>query len=102
MTRGELAIRADVLDVPDECIRAAASLFASVHAAPTLQNAERLVHWLGQHPLHARALDIALTQWGLAQSGHSATFGITATANSSNDSGVTACLDACVPSANGG
>lgn len=58
--------------VPDDCIRTAASLFTRLQAAATLENTERLVHWLGQDPQHVRALDIALTQWGLAQSGHPA------------------------------
>lgn len=56
--------------VPDECIRTAASLFACIHASPTLQNTEQLAHWLGKDPRHLRALDIALAEWGLVQSGH--------------------------------
>ena len=56
--------------VPEECIRTAASLFACVHASPSLQNAEQLAQWLGKDPCHLRALDIALAEWGLAQSGH--------------------------------
>lgn len=54
----------------DAHVRAASSLFARMHAAPTKENAERLVHWLGKGPVHVRALDIALTEWGLVQSGH--------------------------------
>jgi hypothetical protein len=56
--------------VPDACLAAAASLFTAMHAAPTLDNAERLAQWLGTDPRHVRALDIALTEWGLARSGH--------------------------------
>lgn len=51
-------------------IRSAASLFARMHAAPTTENAERLAQWLGEGPVHVRALDIALTEWGLMQSGN--------------------------------
>lgn len=67
MTRSTVAVRSLV---PEECIRTATSLFGCMHASPTLENSERLVHWLGQDPRHVRALEIALTQWGLAQSGH--------------------------------
>lgn len=56
--------------VSDAHIRAATSLFSEMHAAPTPENAERLAQWLGKDPVHVRALDIALTEWGLAQSGH--------------------------------
>lgn len=56
--------------VPDECVRTAASLFACMHASPTLQNTEQLAQWLGKAPCHLRALDIALAEWGLLQSGH--------------------------------
>ena len=56
--------------VPDACLASAASLFAALHAAPTLGNAERLAQWLGTDARHARALDIALSEWGLARSGH--------------------------------
>ncbi|SET77381.1 hypothetical protein SAMN05443580_106228 [Variovorax sp. OV084] len=56
--------------VPDECVRTAASLFACMHASPTLQNTEELARWLGKDPRHLRALDIALAEWGLVQSGH--------------------------------
>jgi hypothetical protein len=56
--------------VPDACLASAASLFAALHAAPTLDNAERLAQWLGADARHARALDIALTEWGLVRSGH--------------------------------
>ncbi|MGJ7611886.1 MULTISPECIES: hypothetical protein [unclassified Variovorax] len=56
----------------DARVRAAASLFARMHAAPTTENAERLAQWLGEGPVHVRALDIALTEWGLMQSGHPA------------------------------
>lgn len=56
--------------VPDECIRTAASLFACMHASPTLRNTEQLAQWLGKDPRHLRALDIALAEWGLVQSGH--------------------------------
>lgn len=54
----------------DAHVRSAASLFARMHAAPTTENAERLAQWLGEGPVHVRALDIALTEWGLMQSGH--------------------------------
>ncbi|WP_176928717.1 MULTISPECIES: hypothetical protein [Variovorax] len=41
-----------------------------MHASPTLQNTEELAQWLGKDPRHLRALDIALAEWGLVQSGH--------------------------------
>jgi hypothetical protein len=56
--------------VTDAHVRTAWSLFAGMHAALTPDNAERLTQWLGKNPLHVRALDIALTEWGLVQSGH--------------------------------
>jgi|APAra7269096936_1048531.scaffolds.fasta_scaffold113355_1 hypothetical protein len=67
MTRSAVTLRSLM---PDECIRTATSLFECMHASPTLENSERLAHWLGTDPRHVRALEIALTQWGLAQSGH--------------------------------
>lgn len=54
----------------DAHVRSASSLFARMHAAPTTENAERLAQWLGEGPVHVRALDIALTEWGLMQSGN--------------------------------
>lgn len=56
--------------VPDACLHMAALLFTTVHASPTPENAERLACWLGEDPRHVRALDRALTEWGLVQSGH--------------------------------
>lgn len=54
----------------DVHVRTASSLFVAMRAAPTLDNTERLAQWLGRDPAHVRALDIALTEWGLVQSGH--------------------------------
>lgn len=38
-------------------------LFRQLHDHPSPQHADRLVHWLGQDPAHARALDSVLTLW---------------------------------------
>ena len=56
--------------VPGECIDVAAFLFESMYACPSLQNTELLALWLGEDPRHIRALDIALTEWGLRTAGY--------------------------------
>lgn len=72
MRQTESARQVRVPEAHEAHVRQAASLFTGMHAAPTLANAERLVQWLGESPVHVRALDVALTEWGLAQSGHPA------------------------------
>jgi len=41
------------------------ALFCQLHDSPSLEQAGRLVHWLGEDPGHVRAFDEVLTLWAL-------------------------------------
>ncbi|KPU91768.1 hypothetical protein APR50_31145 [Variovorax paradoxus] len=50
----------------EAAVATAWTLFSRLHDEPSRAHAHRLVTWLGEDPLHVRALDDALTLWALA------------------------------------
>ncbi len=50
----------------EAAVATAWTLFSRLHDEPSRVHAHRLVAWLGEDPLHVRALDDALTLWALA------------------------------------